>query len=83
MLENYYILYSMIVSKKTTNEYRSKMIYISLANNVWFDNFRQQLITMRNEFLALLSHCLEGGQAAAIDFILNRHVNIITCETIN
>ncbi len=29
---------------------------------------------MRNEYLALSSHCLEGGEAAAIEFILNRHV---------
>jgi len=29
---------------------------------------------MRNEYLALSSHCLEGGEAATIDFILNRHV---------
>jgi hypothetical protein len=29
---------------------------------------------MRNEYLALSSHCLEGGEAATINFILNRHV---------
>ena len=29
---------------------------------------------MRNEYLALSSQCLEGGEAATIDFILNRHV---------
>jgi len=54
-----------------TKEYIS---YFSLANNVWFEHFRQQLTTMRNEYLALSSHCLEGGEAAAIDFVLNRHV---------
>jgi hypothetical protein len=48
--------------------------YFALANNVWFERFRQQLTTMRNEYLALSSHCLEGGEAATIDFILNRHV---------
>ncbi|CAF2492678.1 unnamed protein product [Rotaria sp. Silwood2] len=42
-------------------------------NNVWFERFRQQLISMRNEYLALSSQCLEGGETAAIDFILNRH----------
>jgi hypothetical protein len=41
---------------------------------VWFERFRQQLISMRNEYLALSSHCLEGGESAAVDFILNRHV---------
>ena len=46
-----------------------------LANTIWFDQFRQQLLTMRNEFLALFSHCLEGGESAAMDFILNRHVS--------
>lgn len=45
------------------------------ANNVWFEHFRQQLTAMRNEYLALSSQCLEGGEAAAIDFILNRHVS--------
>ncbi len=47
---------------------------ILLANNIWFERFQQQLITMRNEYLALSSHCLEGGEAATIEFILNRHV---------
>ncbi len=54
-----------------TKEYIS---YFSLENNVWFEHFRHQLTTMRNEYLALSSHCLEGGEAAAIDFVLNRHV---------
>jgi hypothetical protein len=50
-------------------------LYCSIqGNNVWFEHFRQQLITMRNEYLALSSHCLEGGETAATDFILNRHV---------
>ena len=51
------------------------VLSVLLANNVWFERFRQQLTTMRNEYLALSSHCLEGGEAATIDFILNRHVN--------
>jgi hypothetical protein len=50
------------------------LVLISLANNIWFERFRQQLTTMRNEYLALSSHCLEGGEAATINFILNRHV---------
>ena len=44
------------------------------ADNVWFQNFRQHLISMRNEYLALSAHCLEGGEPAAMDFIINRHV---------
>jgi hypothetical protein len=37
---------------------------------------------MRNEYLALSSHCLEGGETATIDFILNRHVNIKNYKTL-
>ena len=51
-----------------------KSFPFSLADTVWFERFRQQLIAMRNEYLALFSHCLQGGEASAIDFILNRHV---------
>ena len=29
---------------------------------------------MRNEYLALSAHCLEGGESASMDFIINRHV---------
>lgn len=50
------------------------LLFFSLENDVWFEHFRQQLILMRDEYLALSSQCLEGGEAAAIDFILNRHV---------
>ena len=50
------------------------ILLFPLADNVWFQHFRQQLLTMRNEYLALSSHCLEGGETAAVDFILNRHV---------
>ncbi|CAF4346272.1 unnamed protein product [Didymodactylos carnosus] len=42
-------------------------------DNVWFDHFRQQLICLRNEYLALASHCFEGGESAAIEYLLNRH----------
>lgn len=30
---------------------------------------------MRNEYLALSAQCLEGGESAAVDFIINRHVS--------
>ena len=30
---------------------------------------------MRNEYLALSAHCLEGGEPAPMDFIINQHVN--------
>ena len=49
-----------------------------LADNVWFEHFRQQMIAARNEYLALSSHCLQGGESAAIDFVLNRHVSFVT-----
>lgn len=48
---------------------------VLIADNVWFERFRQQLTAMRNECLALTSHCLEGGESATIEFILNRHVS--------
>ncbi|CAF0890660.1 unnamed protein product [Adineta ricciae] len=42
-------------------------------DTIWFEHFRHRLTIMRNEYLALSSHCLEGGETAAIDFILSRH----------
>ena len=48
--------------------------FLFLEDNVWFEHFRQQLISMRNEYLALSAQCLEGGETATIDYILNRHV---------
>ncbi|CAF0752785.1 unnamed protein product [Adineta steineri] len=63
------------VMKRFFQHHVRKLLHILFDDpgNVWFEHFRQQLITMRNEYLALSSHCLEDGQAAAINFILNRH----------
>ncbi|CAF1162054.1 unnamed protein product [Rotaria sordida] len=63
------------VMKRFFRHHALKLLHILFddPNNVWFERFRQQLITMRNEYLTLSSQCLEGGEAAAIDFILNRH----------
>jgi hypothetical protein len=62
--------------KRFFRDHARRLLHILFddPDNVWFERFRQQLTTMRNEYLALSSHCLEGGQAATIDFILNRHV---------
>ncbi|CAF1403986.1 unnamed protein product [Rotaria magnacalcarata] len=63
------------VMKRFFLHHARKLLHILFddPNNVWFDHFRQQLISMRNEYLTLSSRCLEGGETAVIDFILNRH----------
>ncbi|UJR37992.1 hypothetical protein I4U23_030674 [Adineta vaga] len=63
------------VMKRFFHHHARKLLHILFndADNVWFEHFRQQLTTMRNEYLAVSSQCLEGGETAAIDFILNRH----------
>ncbi|CAF0981590.1 unnamed protein product [Didymodactylos carnosus] len=45
-------------------------------DNVWFDHFRQQLISARNEYLSLTSHCFVDGEPAAIEYLLNRNRTI-------
>ena len=75
MLVNCCAFYSMMVSRLLVLNNTLLSTLRCLADNVWFEHFRQQLIAARNEYLALSSHCLQGGESAAIDFVLNRHVS--------